>query len=88
MKKRIWLPLVSASVVAMFCITIAFIEMADPEWTCSCGRNDWHYVGRDGVEESESHLVATGHMTSCKRVDQAARFMDRVYGFIFSGHEI
>ncbi|AOD13803.1 hypothetical protein PD5205_00522 [Xanthomonas fragariae] len=66
-------------------VTLAVLmESQDPQWTCSCEDSDhWHYVSSDEIEESESHLQATGHTPSCKRTDRIAKIMEQVYGIIF-----
>jgi hypothetical protein len=89
MKKTAWLILLPSLVLASVAVAlIVLINMGDPVWTCNCDSADhWHYVGPNGAEESEMHLDATGHITSCKRTDWAAKVMDRVYGLIFPGHE-
>ena len=89
MKKTAWLILIPGLALAGLGAALAVLmHVGDPKWTCSCAGTDrWQYVGPNGIEESGSHLDATGHTTSCKRTDWVAQVMDRVFGLIFPGHE-
>ena len=88
MKKVIWLLLIPGILLASVAAVLAFaMGSSEPEWTCSCEAADWSYVGPNGSDESEAHFDATHHTTTCKRTDQAAKLMDRVFGVIFPEHE-
>ncbi|PPV05910.1 hypothetical protein [Xanthomonas bromi] len=69
----------------MVVVLAVFGAVQSPEWACNCdGMDRWRYVGPDGIKESESHLRSTGHATSCRRNDRAAKITDRLYGLIFA----
>ncbi len=64
------------------------MSLSTAVWTCSCsGADSWSYEGPSGIEESSSHLDATGHETSCERTDWSAKVLDQIFGFIFPEHE-
>ena len=88
MKKVVWLLLIPGLLLASIAVAlVVLMESGEPEWTCSCENGEWSYIGPNGSDESKTHLDATGHSTSCKRTDQSAKFMDRVFGLIFPEHE-
>jgi len=88
-KKTAWLVFLPGVVAATLAVVLMVaMEASDPEWLCSCDAGDWHYVGPNGVEGGRDHLDATGHATSCKRTDGAAKIMDRVFDAIFPDQEL
>ena len=88
MKTGAWFFLIPGLLLAVCAIAlIAIMTIGTPEWSCSCSGSDhWSYKGPD-MGESEKHFDATRHTTSCKRTDQSAKILDRVFGLLFPGHE-
>ena len=89
MKKTAWVIIVPGLLLATAAAALMILmSLGSPRWTCTCdGSDHWQYVGADGIHQGRMHLEAIGHSTSCKRTDWAAKVMDRVFSFIFPGHE-
>jgi len=88
MKSAVWLFLIpSAGLVALGATVAVLMDSGTPEWTCICDTADhWRYVGPNGIDESKSHFDLTGHSTSCRRTDRAARIQDKLFKVIFPDH--
>ncbi|MCW1976149.1 hypothetical protein FHY33_000255 [Xanthomonas arboricola] len=86
MKKMLVLALVTGVLATGAALGLAAHSALDgPEqWICQCDvAAHWHYSGPSGVAESEAHLLATGHTTTCRRMDHPARVMDRIFNAMF-----
>ncbi|MCC8627992.1 hypothetical protein [Xanthomonas vesicatoria] len=83
--RKLRIALIPGLLLAFAAIALAVLTgSGHPQWTCRCtGADRWHYLGAEGVAESNAHFDTTKHTTSCKRTDRAAQITDRVYGLLF-----